>query len=153
LHFHKKMYSIANIRNFLERNGLLQFARFACVGLLCAVIEIGIYTLLGKYVGINIYIGNPIAYSVAVFLNYVLSRAYVFETGRHSQRVEFLAFYGVALVGLGINQSVLYLSMQYLRVPAILVSFIDLALFAKIIAIVVTVLWNFTMKKLFVFKG
>ena len=147
------MSNTTNLWNFLAKKGLLQFAKFAVVGALSAVLEISIYKTLYQYAAVNVYIANPIAYTIAVLFNYLLSRVFVFETGRHTQKIEFLAFCGVALVGLGINQLVLYLSMQNLILPEILNSILTLQDFAKIIAIIVTVLWNFTMKKLFVFKS
>ncbi len=164
---------------FLEKKGLIQFSKFVVVGVLSAILEITIFktllylyeikdvALVGKehtyYKGSQVvttftYVWyvlffNTVAYVFAVVFNYILSRSFVFETGRYKPKTEFLAFCAVATVGLGINQSILYLGLLYLAVPAFLHWFLSLPDFAKIIAIAVTVLWNFTMKKLVVFKG
>jgi len=173
------MRIIDRVYNFVKQKGLLQFAKFAIVGVLSAILEISIFkfllyqysinTTLALSGGLHYYSGrvevsefayisyvlifNAIAYIFAVIFNYILSRKFVFETGRYKPKTEFLAFCAVATVGLGINQTVLYLGLQYLSVPILLNAFLNLPDFAKIMAIAVTVVWNFTMKKLVVFKG
>ncbi len=135
----------SEIIKFLEEKKLLQFIKFALVGGVSAVLEISILTFLtSQYGKTNLLIFNTIAYGFAVVFNYILSRKYVFETGKYGQKTEFLAFCVVATIGLGINSTILYLGVHYLLLEVF---------FAKILAIGITVLWNFFAKKTFVFKG
>lgn len=148
------MSKITQFYLFLEKKGLIQFSKFALVGVISAIFEISILNfLLYRYGETYILTFNAVAYTFAVVFNYILSRTFVFETGRYNTKTEFLAFCAVATVGLGINQGVFYLCLTYLAVPAFLAVVLSLPNFAKLIAITITVFWNFTMKKLVVFKG
>lgn len=136
---------LKQIITFLEKNNLLQFSKFVLVGGVSAVLEISILKFLTMQYGEkNLIIFNVIAYGFAVVFNYILSRRFVFETGKYNTQTEFFAFCVVATIGLGINTSFLYVGYHYLLLGV---------LFSKIFAIGITVLWNFFAKKTFVFKG
>lgn len=126
-----------------------QFIKFAAAGGFCALVEMVILISLK-----NIYqteevnsllIFNGIAYGIAVVINYLISKAWVFESGKYSRGVEFMVFCAVALVGFGVNQLVFYASLITLSTEWYKV--------AKIIAIAMVVIWNFFAKKYLVFKG
>lgn len=128
----------------IERQAYWQFLRFGIAGGFCAVLEIGSLILLVRFYGEDyLMYFNILAFSFAVIINYLLSRYWVFERGRLSTRVEFSAFVIVSIIALGINQSVLYALAKMLLLNYII---------AKILAILVTILWNFTAKKYLVFK-
>ncbi|MCU0444905.1 MAG: GtrA family protein [Microscillaceae bacterium] len=123
-----------------------QFFKFAMAGAICAVLEMSILVTLSNIYGKdNLLYFNALAYIVAVVLNYLISRAWVFERGKYNTKVEFLAFCAVATVGLGLNQLIFYWGLQVLTN--------DFYLLAKIIAIGTVVIWNFFAKKYLVFKG
>lgn len=123
-----------------------QFFKFALAGGICAVLEMSILAALNNTFGSdNLLYFNAIAYIIAVVINYLISRTWVFERGKYSTNVEFLAFCGVATVGLGLNQMVFYFALLQLGNALYLV--------AKMIAIVTVVIWNFFAKKNLVFKG
>ncbi len=136
---------LKSIIELLEKYKLLQFTKFALVGGVSAVLEISIFKFLtGQYGTENLIAFNVMAYSFAVVFNYILSRQFVFETGKYNTQTEFFAFCIVATIGLGINTTFLYIGFHYFKLHELI---------AKIFAIGITVLWNFFAKKTFVFKG
>ncbi|TAE70058.1 MAG: hypothetical protein EAZ85_12310 [Bacteroidetes bacterium] len=145
--------------NFLEKKGLVQFFKFASIGAICASIELACVAFL-KYLSYNdefiLYV-NPIIFAFVLILNYILSRLFVFTPGRYSVQKEFLVFCMVGLVALAINQSVMYIALYHSNLPIELSIFsifiLKKASIAKIIAIGITVVFNFFAKKFFVFKS
>lgn len=129
----------------LEKKAFWQFFKFALTGAFCAVIELGLFTLLVEnFTDKYIYTFNALAFSVAVVINYIISRSWIFETGKHSTTVEFIAFILVAVVALGFNQLILYIGITYLFLHYFI---------AKVLSIFIVMVWNFLAKKFLVFKG
>ncbi len=143
--------------NFLEKKGLLQFFKFASMGAICASLEFACVAFL-KYLSYSddfIFYTNPIIFAFALILNYILSRLFVFTPGRYSLQKEFLIFCMVGLVALAINQSVMYLALYHANLPENIILFFTFkkAIIAKVIALGITVIFNFFAKKFFVFKA
>ncbi len=129
---------------FARRKNLFQFVRFAMAGAFCASVEIYLfYWLVEEFGESNLYFFNSMAFSVAVLINYFLSRYWVFHRSRHSVQREFLTFVFMATVGLGLNYLAMNFFWEYLGIYH---------LYAKIIAIILVVAWNFTSKKYIVFR-
>jgi len=120
-----------------------QIVRFIIAGGLSALVEVSSLILLVEINEIHYLTSNVISFVLANIFNFVLSRNWVFLKGRHSPKVEFLAFFTVAGIGLALNQTVMWLLVDSL--------YIDYKI-TKIVAIIVTVVWNFLARKTFVFK-
>ena len=122
-----------------------QFIKFAFVGAFCATIEFSLFSFMVTYFGDKNYMYfNATAFTNAVIINYLISRSWIFERGRYSGNVEFLVFLLVAVIALGLNQTVLYVAFSLLHWNLYL---------SKVLSILLVVVWNFTAKKFFVFKG
>ncbi len=140
------MYKIISeqITSLWEKGSFKQIIRFVITGALSAGLEFFVYTYLINHFQIYYQYSNVLAFVAANVLNYTLSRHWVFEKGRHSVSVEFMAFVLVALIGLGLNIFLLWILIGHLQ--------IDYRL-AKVFAIFVVVAWNFFSKKTLVFQG
>ncbi|TAE06302.1 MAG: GtrA family protein [Bacteroidetes bacterium] len=121
-----------------------QFMRFAFIGGTCLVLEMGLFVYLSQILGKEyIYHINVFAISMALLLNYIVSRFWVFEAGRHSLVKEFLIFVAVGMVAIKLSNTILWIGMGSLMLDYIT---------AKILAVFIVLFWNFVMKKFFVFK-
>ncbi len=130
---------------YLSNPVYVQFIRFAITGALSATLEVGVLVALVEYFGqSHIYWFNTFAFSLAVGLNYWLSRTWVFESGKYSQGFEFVAFTVMAVIGLLLNYLIMKLAIEQLYLHYLL---------AKGLAIIIVVAWNFVSKKFIVFKG
>lgn len=121
-----------------------QFMRFAFIGGTCFVLEMGLFMYLRQTLGEGyIYAINIFAISMALLLNYIVSRFWVFEAGRHSLIKEFLAFVAVGVIAIGLSTTILWVGKNWLMLDS---------LTAKVLAVFIVLFWNFVMKKFFVFK-
>lgn len=90
----------------------------------------------------NKYISNSIGFVLAATNNYIWNRIWTFQTQGTEIVREYSSFLIISLVGLGINNAVIYLLHDRLKLNFYL---------AKILAIGVVTLWNFGMNYLFTF--
>ena len=90
----------------------------------------------------NKYISNSIGFVLAATNNYIWNRIWTFQSQGTEIMREYSSFFIISLVGLGINNAVIYLLHDRLKLNFYL---------AKILAIGVVTLWNFGMNNLFTF--
>jgi putative flippase GtrA len=87
--------------------------------------------------------GNVLAFSLTNIITYLLSRHFVFSPTDRKKRHEAALFIAFLCGGLAINQTVLWAVVEFVG--------IDYKL-SKIVAILVTIVWNFFTRKYIVFK-
>lgn len=129
----------------LAKEDFGQFVRFVFAGGVCAMVEMGLYVTLRETYGKEYWLYfNTFAFLIALCLNYWLSRAFVFEPGRHSTEKEFATFILMGLIALGLNNMVIWVAEHQLDIHYQL---------GKIIAIGSVVVFNFFTKKYLIFKN
>lgn len=130
-----------------------QVLKFGVVGVICFVIDFAIYTILANVIGVNILIAGFFGFTISVIANYLLSMKFVFERRDDMSRTkELILFVGMSVIGLGINEVLLYLCKEvvYANIPVIH-SFISdkwANIGAKVIATGVVMVYNFVSRKL-----
>ena len=130
-----------------------QFVKFSLVGALCFLIDFVLYTSC-NYIGIPYLISGIIGFTVSVIINYALSMRYVFK-GRNdfSKQREFSVFVLLSIVGLGLNELILFLCVDQLYMRSIwLTELMNQRLaetIAKIIATAFVTVFNFVTRKVF----
>lgn len=124
-----------------KKNLLQQILRFAVVGGGAFAIDYGIMILLTEVFGINYLISSAISFTVSVIFNYVLSVHWVFNvTDDRSQTQDFLVFIILSVIGLGINQFIMWLGVDKLGI---------FYMISKIGATAVVMVYNFITRKIF----
>lgn len=111
-----------------------QFIKFCLVGSLGLVIDFGCTFLLKEKININRYLANSAGFSVAVVSNYLLNKYWTFEDGDPEVFVQAQKFVIIALIGLAINNQIIYLLNNNRGLNFYV---------AKLVAIIVVVFWNF----------
>lgn len=129
---------------------LTKFVKFGIVGASGFVIHGGLLYLLRDVVGINQFVANIIGFVVAASSNYFLNRVWTFRSQEKQVAVEYLKFFIVSVVGLGINSGTLWL--QSLLLPDWAAEGDPRFYILWIVAVAVTTLWNFFGNLLFTFK-
>jgi len=123
-----------------ERRG---FVRYFVVGGVAACVDIGLFTLFARQLGLPY---QPVAagsFLLATLVNYLLSVRFVFHSGqRFGRRWEIAMVYVVSAVGLAINAGILWAAVE--------IAHADL-LVAKVAATGVVFFWNYLARRLFVF--
>lgn len=121
---------------------IFKFIRFCVVGFSGMLIDYSL-TYLGKEkLKINKYVANGVGFLFAATSNFLLNQYWTFEDKNPDDLIQFSQYLFVALIGLGINTAVIYL----------LVNKKDMNFYvAKLIAIAVAIIWNFTANYNFTF--
>ncbi len=120
------------------------FIKFCFVGGSGVFVDFGI-TYIGKEIfKLNKYVANSIGFIVAATTNYILNRIWTFQSDDPQFLAEYAKFIGFSLIGLLINNTVIYLLHSKLKWNFY---------FSKLFAIGVVTLWNFTMNYFFNFKS
>jgi putative flippase GtrA len=118
--------------------------RFLVIGGFSALLEIVLLVFLVEWIGLGYLLSNSIAFLVVNLINFLLSKYWVFETGNRKKGVEIGLFYFVVLIGLALNQAVMFILVEFMS--------FDYKI-SKVAAILVTVIWNYFGKKNLVFKA
>ena len=123
---------------------IVQLFRFGLVGGLCFVIDYGLLALLTECFGINYLVSSAVSFAVSVTVNYLLSMRFVFESKEDVDRVkELIVFVALSVVGLGLNQLLMWLGTERIGVHYLL---------TKLVATAVVMVYNFITRKLLLEK-
>ena len=130
---------------------LWQLGKFGLVGVLNTAIDFGILNSLIFVTkitgGVGIIPLNIISFSTAIINSYFWNKKWVFGVNKAS----FVVFVVVTLIGLGINTGVVYFLTTFVS-PIIVNSDTLWANFAKVLATLLSLVWNFAGYRLIVFK-
>lgn len=116
--------------------------KFCVVGLSGMIVDFFFTWLCKEKIKWNKYISNSIGFILAATNNYIWNRIWTFHSQDTEIVREYSSFFIISLVGLGINNAVIYLLHDRLKLNFYL---------SKILAIGVVTLWNFGMNYLFTF--
>lgn len=123
----------------------MKIVRYFFVGGAAAAVDIGIFFVFAKLAGCDYLLVGCIGFLVATAVNYALSVKHVFRSGiRYSKGKEIALVYLVSMVGLAINQLVLYLLIDKMGSEIML---------AKLAATGVVFFWNFSARHFIVFRA
>ncbi|MCI9421218.1 GtrA family protein [Lachnospiraceae bacterium WCA-9-b2] len=122
-----------------------QIMKFGVVGFLCFGIDYGLMIFLTEACRLSYLVSSGISFSVSVIVNYILSLKFVFDTGKDNNKiVEFLIFIVLSVIGLGINQALMWVCVDKLHVHYMI---------SKIGVTGVVMVYNFVTRKLILEKG
>jgi putative flippase GtrA len=122
-----------------------QFVRYLVVGGVAFVADAGTLALLTETGVLGVLGAAALGFLVGTAVNYLLATRFVFRARNVTdRRVEFAVFVGVGLVGLGLNELLLWgltmgLGLHYLA--------------SKVVSAGVVLAWNFGARKVALFRG
>ncbi len=120
---------------------LIKFLKFGIVGFTGLIIDFSITYLLKEKVKIHRYISSSAGFTLAASSNYILNRIWTFESTNSKILLEYSSFLIISVIGLAINNLFLYLFEKKFRFYL-----------AKLFAIGITMIWNFTANYIFTFN-
>ncbi|HRZ98228.1 MAG TPA: GtrA family protein [Paludibacter sp.] len=118
--------------------------KFCIVGFSGMIIDFGITWLLKEKVKINKYIANSTGFIMAASSNYFLNRFWTFNSQNSHIVTEYLSFVCISIIGLLINNLIVYLFSDKLKFNFYL---------SKLIAVFIVTFWNFGMNYLITFSA
>lgn len=119
-----------------------QILKFGVVGGIAFVIDYGILFLLAKVIGLNELISAAISFVISLIFNYFASTKWVFDAKKQTPK-EVIIFVLLSVVGLGINELLIYFGTTKMHIDVMIV---------KLFATAVVMVYNFITRKLIIEK-
>ena len=130
--FHKLFYGTTD-------KLLIQFVRYFFVGGFAFVVDFGLLYILTEYAGLHYLLSATLSFIAGLLVNYIISCLWVFSNSKFKSRiVEFLFFAAIGVVGLVLNDFLIWLFTDCIGTHY---------MFSKIVAAAVVYLWNFFARK------
>lgn len=120
---------------------LIKFCVVGCSGML---VDFFFTWLCKEKFKWNKYISNSIGFILAATNNYVWNRIWTFQSQNLEVAREYISFIVISLIGLGLNNLIIYLVHEKLHFNFYL---------SKIIAIGCVTIWNFSLNYVFTFHA
>ena len=98
-----------------NRRFILQYAKFAVVGIASLIVDYGVLVFLTENTmfGLDYFQASAFSYTISVFVNYVLSIKYVFHGREDMSRMkEASIFFVLSLIGLLLTQMVMWFAVE-----------------------------------------
>lgn len=138
------MRLLFSLSQFFEKAFLTKFLKFCVVGFSGTAIDFGLTWLCKEIFKVPKFLANAIGFVVAATSNYILNRIWTWGSTNEQVGVEYVKFFAVSLIGLGLNTLILYIFNEKLKLNFYL---------SKVIATGVVMLWNFFANNFFTFAG
>ncbi|MEX1019464.1 MAG: GtrA family protein [Litorilinea sp.] len=142
-----------------NRKEVKRFIKFAIVGGAGSVTDFTVLNVLVQLFGFSLFTANAISFIAAVVQNFNFNRRWTFPESRERQASgQLVQFAIVSLVGLGLNQLVFLsihhaLEAYWIAEFGVAVGFTVSYNFAKLFAIGCVLFWNFTVNRLWTYRG
>jgi putative flippase GtrA len=122
---------------------ITKFIRYALVGFTGLVVDFSVTYCFKEFAKVSKYIANSIGFCTAVVTNYLLNRYWTFGAGNQDVFIQFGTFVAVSLIGLLINNMIIYLLNEKLKINFYI---------SKLAAIFVVIFWNFFVNYYYTFR-
>jgi len=119
---------------------MLQLLRFGVVGVIAAIVDVGVLVVLKELLHIDVLPSSAISFCVSVTVNYILSMSFVFKGKNQSRIKEFTIFVFLSIGGLCLNQFILWIGVNFTSLYYLTV---------KLLAMVIVPVYNFITRKIF----
>lgn len=122
---------------------VMRFIRFGIVGASGMIVDFGVTWLCKEKLRWNKYVSNSLGFILAASNNYFWNRLWTFHSESMEIVREYSTFVLIALVGLGLNNLIIWLLHEKAQLNFYL---------SKLIAIGCVMIWNFSMNYVFTFR-
>ena len=125
-------------------NKLIQLFRYCITGGTAAIVDFSSLYILTELINIHYLISAIIAFIFGLTTNYILSIFWVFNKRRLKSRfLEFIIFSIIGIVGLGLNELIIWYFTEYVHFHYLL---------SKVVSTIVIFSWNFLARKFILFR-
>ncbi len=136
------MFTSLILKIFPSMERFWEMFRFLAVGGGCFLLEYVLLYTLTEYVGFEPLVSAPIAFTISLIVNYILC-VYVVFHAEHQSTTQAVLFIVTSIMGLGINQLVMWGCIDLLGIWY---------MFSKVVASAIVMIWNYFTKR-FILHG
>ena len=127
----------------------IQLFRSLFVGGVATVVDFFVAAIVRELLGGNDIISNISGFVFGLITNYLISILWVFKKHNMNMAEEFGVFALIGIIGLFINTIIVYSLGKLLNSDEISIMFYV----AKLIATLITLIWNFAARKIILYKN
>lgn len=132
---------------------LFKFLRFGIVGTSGFLIDFATTWLMLSVFGIFEYAANTVGFTLAATSNYFLNRRWTWRSNNPNVKGEFMKFFAVSLLGLLINNLVIFSFVQLVETHITVAGYhVTNFWLGKLVATAVVMMWNFLVNNYFTFR-
>ena len=122
----------------------VQLFRYTFVGGIAFIFDFVTLYVLTEYFNIYYLVSAAIAFLLGLTINYFLSVKWVFQKrSTKSKYVEFVVFSLIGIVGLALNEMIIWFFTESINIHY---------LQSKLISVILVYLWNFFIRKILLFS-
>ena len=126
-----------------SQDTFFQLIRYGFVGGVAFVADYASLYAFTEWLGMQYLVSAAIAFIIGLTVNYILSNLIVFATHRLSNRwLEFTIFAIIGVIGLGLNELIMYCACELIGLHYMI---------SKLISTALVFFWNFFARKLTLF--
>ena len=127
----------------MKRIFQFQFIRYCVSGTIATVVDFGLFLVFTRLAGVYYVTANVVSFLCAVVVNYAINRKWTFKSTSKRVMRQFFSFGLIALGGVVINTTFLYVFVSQLQIW-------DIA--AKALATAIVLFWNYFLNRHVTFK-
>lgn len=125
-------------------NWMLQLFRYGFVGGVAFAVDYGTLFVLTHYAGVPYLWSAAIAFILGLVTNYLISISWVFQhSGKMNVWQEFTFFAIIGVIGLGLNELIMYVGTDMMHLHYMI---------SKLISTAIVFFWNFFARKFILFN-
>ena len=107
------------------------------------IIDYSLLYVFTDIVGINYLVSSALSFTISLVFNYILSIKWVFDVGHKQTVKDVILFVVLSVIGLGINELIMYLGVDKVHINYLIV---------KLFATAIVMVFNFITRKIFIEK-
>ncbi len=131
------------MKSLLNRDNAKEFLLYVVVGGIATLTEWVFFYLIAVLLSWHYIVSTTIAYIISTFVNWIAGRILVFKSSDKSISSEVFAIYVVGVLGLLMNIGIMFVMIDKLNINSMI---------SKVFATGVVFIWNFIVRKLFIYK-
>lgn len=125
----------------------MKLAKYLSIGIIATILDWALFYVLISYLQIFYLLALALSYMISTVFNYFMNRRYTFQSIYGKIHMQLASFAVVAILGMGLNEVLVYGMANYLlgiAGPGLMAS--------RAIATLIVFIWNFVLNKSITFK-